>query len=220
MKQYLKQIVYLGIFLMFFSANGLAETMYVTDVLKLTLRSGPSTEHKILSVVESGQQIELLEPGEDWSLVRIANGKEGYVLTRYLMTDPTHNIRLERLQNKHKALMQQAATLLEENTRLKNEGRQLKSKLDGNDKTLKKLRVDYEKLKAGSAEYIELKEKYKTTSGQLAEQTKRAAALDEELRSIEINQYIKWFLAGSGVLLVGFIVGFSARRQRRRPSLL
>ena len=60
MKQYLKQIVYLGIFLMFFSANGLAETMYVTDVLKLTLRSGPSTEHKILSVVESGQQIELL----------------------------------------------------------------------------------------------------------------------------------------------------------------
>ena len=65
-----------------------------------------------------------------------------------------------------------------------------------------------------------LKEKYKTASGQLSEQTKRAEALDEELRSIEINQYIKWFLAGSGVLVVGFIVGFSARRQRRRPSLL
>ena len=220
MKQYVKQSVYLGIFLMFFSANGLAETMYVTDVLKLTLRSGPSTEHKILAVVESGQQIELLEPGEDWSLVRIASGKEGYVLTRYLMPDPTHNVRLEQLQTKHKALMLQAATLLEENTRLKKEDRQLKSTLDGNDKVLKKLRVDYEKLKAGSAEYIELKEKFKTVSGQLAEQTKRAEALDEELRSIEINQYIKWFLAGSGVLLVGFIVGFSARRQRRRPSLL
>ena len=220
MKQYVKQSVYLGIFLMFFSANGLAETMYVTDVLKLTLRSGPSTEHKILSVVESGQQIELLEPGEDWSLVRIASGKEGYVLTRYLMPDPTHNVRLEQLQTKHKALMLQAATLLEENTSLKKEDRQLKSTLGSNDKTLKKLRVDYEKLKAGSAEYIELKEKYKTASGQLAEQTKRAETLDEELRSIEINQYIKWFLAGSGVLLVGFIVGFSARRGRRRPSLL
>jgi len=220
MKQYVKQSVYLGIFLMFFSANGLAETMYVTDVLKLTLRSGPSTEHKILAVVESGQQIELLEPGEDWSLVRIASGKEGYVLTRYLMPDPTHNVRLEQLQTKHKALMLQAATLLEENTRLKKEDRQLKSTLDGNDKVLKKLRVDYEKLKAGSAEYIELKEKYKTASGQLAEQTKRAETLDEELRSIEINQYIKWFLAGSGVLLVGFIVGFSARKGRRRPSLI
>lgn len=220
MKQPYKRIVFLAIVLIFFSGNGLAETMYVTDVLKLTLRSGPSTEHKILSVVESGQQVEMLEPGEDWSLVRAANGKEGYVLTRYLLPDPTHNVRLEQLQNKHKALMQQAAALLEENTRLKEENQELKSALDGSEKTLKKLRVDYEKLKAGSAEYIELKEKYKTASGQLAEQTKRAEALDEELRSIEINQYIKWFLAGSGVLLVGFIVGYSARRQRRRPSLI
>ena len=220
MNQHYKQIVFLVFVLILFSGNGLAETMFVTDVLKLTLRSGPSTEHKILSVVESGQQVELLEPGEDWSLVRAANGKEGYVLTRYLMPDPTHNVRLEQLQGKHKALMQQAATLLEENTRLKKDSRELKSTLDGNEKTLKKLRVDYEKLKAGSAEYIELKEKYKTASGQLSEQTKRAEALDEELRSIEINQYIKWFLAGSGVLLVGFIVGYSARRQRRRPSLI
>lgn len=220
MKQLLKQIVFLGIVLMCFSANGFAETMYVTDLLKLTLRSGPSTEHKILSVIESGQQVEMLEPGEDWSLVRMANGKEGHVLTRYLVPEPTHNVRLEQLQTKHKALMQQAATLLEENTRFRDESKKLKSTLDGNEKALKKMSTDYDKLKAGSAEYIELKEKYKTVSGQLAEQTKRADDLDEELRAIEINQYIKWFLAGSGVLLVGFIVGFSARRQRRRPSLL
>jgi SH3 domain protein len=220
MKQLLKQIVFLGIVLMCFSANGFAETMYVTDLIKLTLRSGPSTEHKILSVIESGQQLEMLEPGEDWSLVRMANGKEGHVLTRYLVPEPTHNIRLEQLQIKHKALMQQAATLLEENTHFRDESKELKSTLDGNEKALKKMSTDYDKLKAGSAEYIELKEKHKTVSGQLAEQTKRADALDEELRAIEINQYIKWFLAGSGVLLVGFIVGFSARRQRRRPSLL
>ncbi|MDB4442644.1 TIGR04211 family SH3 domain-containing protein [bacterium] len=220
MKQHFKRIVYVGIVLMCFSANGLAESMYVTDLLKLTLRSGPSTEHKILSVVESGYQVEILEPGEDWSLVRIADGKEGYVLTRYLVPEPTHNLRLEKLQTKHKAIVQQAATLLEENTRFRNESKKLKATSDRNEKALKKLHTDYDKLKAGSADYIELKEKYKTVSGQLAEQTKRAAALDEDLRAIEINQYIKWFLAGSGVLLVGFIVGYSARRQRRRPSLL
>jgi len=220
MKQQLKQIVLLGFVLMCFSATGFAETMYVTDLLKLTLRSGPSTGHKILSVIESGQLVEMLEPGEDWSLVRDANGKEGYVLTRYLMPEPTHNIRLEKLQAKHKALMQQAATMLEENTAFRNEGKQLKSDLDKNEKALNKLGTDYDKLKAGSADYIELKEKYETVSGQLAQQTKRADTLDEELRAIEMNQYIKWFLAGSGVLLVGFIVGFSARRQRRRSSLL
>ena len=220
MKQQLQRIVFLGIVLMSFSANGFAESMYVTDQLKLTLRSGPSTGHKVLAVVESGQKVEILEPGEDWSLVRNAKGKEGYVLTRYLMAEPTHNVRLEKLQRKHKALTQQAATLLEENTRFRSENKKLKSALDKNEKTLQKLRLDYDKLKAGSAEYLELKEKSKTVSRQLAEQTKRADTLDEELRSVETNQYIKWFLAGSGVLLMGFIVGFSARRQRRRPSLL
>jgi len=220
MKQHFKRIVFAGIVFLCFSANGWAESLYVTDLIKLTLRSGPSTEHKILAVVESGGQVEMLAPGEDWSLVRIADGKEGYVLTRYLVPEPTHNVRLEQLQTKHKALVQQAATLLEENTHLKNENKQLKSDSDENEKALKKLSTDYDKLKAGSAEYIELKEKYTTVSGQLAEQTKRADALDEDLRAIEINQYIKWFLAGSGVLLVGFIVGFSARRQRRRSSLL
>ena len=219
MKQQLQRLVFLGIVLMCFSANGFAESLYVTDQLKLTLRSGPSTGHKVLAVVESGQKVEMLESGEDWSMVRNANGKEGYVLTRYLMPNPTHNVRLEQLQTKHKALMQQTATLLEENRRFRSESKKLKSSLGENEKVLKKLRTDYDKLKAGSAEYIELKEKYKTVSGQLAEQTKRADALDKELRAIEINQYIKWFLAGSGVLLVGFIVGFSARRQRRRPSL-
>ncbi len=220
MKQQLQRIVFLGIVLMCFSANGFAESMYVTDQLKLTLRSGASTEHKILAVVESGQKVEILEPGDDWSLVRNAKGKEGYVLTRYLMSEPTHNVRLEKLQRKHKALTQQAATLLEENTQFRSENKKLKSALDKNEKTLQKLRLDYDKLKAGSAEYIELKEKSKTVSRQLAEQTKRADTLDKELRSVETNQYIKWFLAGSGVLLMGFIVGFSARRQRRRPSLL
>jgi SH3 domain protein len=132
MKRHFKQIVILGIVLTCFSANGLAETMYVTDLLKLTLRSGPSTEHKILAVAESGQQVEMLEPGEDWSLVRMGDDKEGYVLTRYLMAEPTHNVRLAQLQTKHKALMQQAATLLEENTRLRSESKTLKSTSDGN----------------------------------------------------------------------------------------
>ena len=220
MKVQLKRMVYVGICMMCLTALGFAESMYVTDVLKLTLRSGPSTEYKILAVIESGQQVDMLERGEEWSMVKLANGKEGYVLTRYLLADPTHNVRLEQLQIKHKAVMQQSATLLEENTRLKEENTKLKSTLQNSEKMLEDLGSDYEKLKTGSAEFLSLKSKYKKISTQLAEQTKRANTLDEELSGIEKNQYIKWFLAGSGVLLVGFIVGFSAKRGRRRPSLL
>ena len=220
MKKHLKRIVLIGFFLTFFSAIGFAESMYVTDVIKLTLRSGPSTEYKILAVVESGQQVEVLEHGEEWSLVRLANEKEGYMLTRYLTAEPTDNVLLEQLQAKHKAVTEQAATLLEENTQLKEENKNLKAALDTSEKSLSKIDRDYKELKAGSAEFITLKAQYKKASEQLAEQTKKAQKLDEELSKVELNQYIKWFLAGSGVLLVGFIVGFSAKKQRRRASLL
>jgi SH3 domain protein len=220
MKIQLKRIVSLGICVMCFSAVGFAETRYVTDLLKLPLRTGPSTEYKILALVESGQQLEVVEPGENWSMVRLDNGKEGYVLNRYLVAQPTSAVRLKELQSKHTALEQQANTLIEENNRFKEENKTFKISLDSSEKARSKLDTDYNELKASAAEFLSLKKKYQEVSTRLAEQTKRANALDKELSGLEMNQYIKWFLAGSGVLLVGFIIGFSAKRGRRRPSLM
>jgi SH3 domain protein len=220
MKILLKRIVFMGICVMCFSAVGFAETRYVTDLLKLPLRTGSSTEYKILALIESGQRLEVVEPGDSWSRVRLTNGKEGYVLNRYLVARPTSAVRLEQLQSKYTALRQQATTLIEENSRFKEENKTFSSSLAGNEKALKKLDRDYKELKADSAEFLSLKKKYKEVSTKLAEQTKRATALDKELSGLEMNQYIKWFLAGSGVLLVGFIIGFSAKRGRRRPSLM
>jgi SH3 domain protein len=220
MKILFKRIVFIVICVMCFSAVGFAETRYVTDLLKLPLRTGPSTEYKILALVESGQQVEVVEPGESWSMVRLQNGKEGYVLNRYLVARPTSAVQLAELQSKYTALRQQANTLIEENNRFKEENKTFKSSLDSNQKAFEKLDTEYKDLKAGAAEFLSLKKKYQEVSTKLAEQTKRANTLDKELSGLEMNQYIKWFLAGSGVLLVGFIIGFSAKRGRRRPSLM
>ena len=220
MKILLKRIVFLGICVMCFSAVGFAETRYVTDLLKLPLRTGASTEYKILDLVKSGQQLEVVEPGKDWSKVRLPNGKEGYVLNRYLVGQPTSAVQLAKLQTKYTSLRQQATALIEENSRFKEENKTFKSTLDSNETALTKLETDYKELKTGAAEFLNLKKKYKEVSTKLVEQTKKANTLDKELSGLEMNQYIKWFLAGSGVLLVGFIIGFSARRGRRRPSLM
>ncbi|MBT8373199.1 MAG: TIGR04211 family SH3 domain-containing protein [Deltaproteobacteria bacterium] len=215
-----KRIMIIAIFVICLPAMSYAEKMYVTDVLNLTLRSGPSTENKILVMVKSGRQVDILERGEEWSLVKLANEKEGYVLNRYLQPNPTGRIRLEQLQITYDTIKQQEATLLEENTRFKNENEKLTAAIQSNEKMLKKLNGDYKKLKADSAEFLNLKSKHKQISGKLDAQTQRADALDAELSRIENNQYFKWFLAGSGVLLVGFVVGFASKRGRRRSSLL
>ena len=193
--------------------------MYVSDILKLTLRTGPSIENKIISVIESGQMMEVIKFGDEWSQVQLPNGKEGWVLSRYLTTNETHNIKLERLEAKHKNLMIQAAELLEENNRLKAENKRFSTESKANQKQFVKTQADYEALKTEAAEFLTLKTNYKRAASQLTEQTAKAKQLEEELSSLEMNTYIKWFLAGSGVLIVGFLIGFSTKRQRRRPAL-
>jgi SH3 domain protein len=210
----------LVLLLCLFSASVYGETMYVSDVLKLTLRTGPSIENKIISVIESGQMMEVIKFGDEWSQVQLPNGKEGWVLSRYLTTNETHNIILERLEAKHKNLMIQAAELLEENNRLKAENKRLSTEFDANQKQLAKTQADFEALKTEVAEFLTLKTNYTLAASQLAEQTAKAKQLEEELSSLEMNTYIKWFLAGSGVLIVGFLIGFSTKRQRRRPALV
>ena len=159
MKIQLKRIVSLGICVMCFSAVGFAETRYVTDLLKLPLRTGPSTEYKILALIESGQQVEVVEPGENWSMVRLDNGKEGYVLNRYLVARPTSAVRLKELQSEHTVLKQQADALIEENDRFKEENKTFKTSLDSSEKARSKLDTDYNELKASAAEFLSLKKK-------------------------------------------------------------
>ncbi|MCK4985747.1 MAG: TIGR04211 family SH3 domain-containing protein, partial [Desulfobacterales bacterium] len=196
-----------------------AETMYVSDILKLTLRTGPSTENKILAVIESGQMLDIVKIGDEWSQAQLPSGKEGWVLSRYLTPNETNNIKLQRLETKHKNLMIQAAELLEENNRLKAENKKLSTEFEANQKQLVKARTDYETLKTEASEFLTLKTRYKRAASQLAEQTAKAEKLEEQLTKLERNTYIKWFLAGSGVLIVGFLIGYSSKRQRRRPAL-
>jgi len=203
-----------------FSTLGYAETMYVSDVLKLTLRTGPSNENKILAVIESGQMLDVIKFGDEWSQARLPNGKEGWVLSRYLTPHETNNIKLERLQAEHKNLMIQAAALLEENNRLKAEDKKRQIEFETNQKQMVKAQTDYETLKTEVAEFLTLKSKYENAVSLLAEQTAKAEKLEEQLTRLELSYYIKWFLAGSGVLLVGFLIGFSTKRQRRRPALV
>ena len=202
-----------------FSTAVYAETMYVSDVLKLTLRTGPSTENKILAVIVSGQSMEVVEFGQEWSQVQLPNGKEGWVLSRYLTPGETNNVKLDRLQAKHKNLMAQSAALLEENNRLQAENKKLETGFKTNQKQADKARSDYETLKTEAAEFLSVKSKYKKAVSQLAEQTAKADKFEQQLSKLEMSTYIKWFLAGSGVLVVGFLIGFSTKRQRRRPAL-
>ena len=219
MNHIIKFIVFIGFFLMVFYNAAYAETMYVSDVLKLTVREGKGTGEKIISVVQSGQRVDVLQIEDEWALVLFDDGKEGWVLSRFLTNKITNNVKLKWLQKKHKTLTVQAATLLEENTKLKKENKEIDSSLKKADKSVEELNKAYNTLKTESADYIKLKSKFKKTASQLAEYTEKSELLEKELTKLEFRQTIRWLLTGAGVLLLGFLIGFSSRSQRRRPTL-
>ena len=203
-----------------FTATGLAETKYVSDSIPLSFRSGPSFENKILKYLKPGEVIELLQLGENWAKVRLADGKEGWVLSRYLADQPASRDVLERLRVKHQNLTEQAEQLSDANEKLALENKKLMSAVSDHEKALEALRKDYQTLQSESAEFISLKKKHDEASASLQDRNNRLASLEKQVASMELNYTIKWFLAGSGVLVLGIIIGFISRRPRRRSSLL
>ncbi|MBT5032751.1 MAG: TIGR04211 family SH3 domain-containing protein, partial [Proteobacteria bacterium] len=66
-----------------------AETLYVSDVLRITVRTGPTTTNEILETISSGTQLETTgEEADGWVSVRTPKGTEGYALSRYLVNEP------------------------------------------------------------------------------------------------------------------------------------
>ena len=197
-----------------------AQQMFVKEMMKITMRTGPGNDRKILALVSTGQPVEVVETGEEWSLVRLGDEKEGWVLTRFLTPEEPSSISLAKLTRRYETLQAQHSALTEENTQLKETVQRLTKEVQTGAKSLNGLQKDYDKLKTGAAEYLKLKAQHEKTTSQLAEQTKRAKNFEEDLTEILRNKNIKWFLSGAGVLILGFIIGYSSKRQRRRSSLL
>ena len=224
----MKHFVIIGVCLFLFSFAARAETevkpetktMYISDIIKITLRTGSGTDHKIISMVNSGNKVTVVEPGENWSRVILQNGKEGWVLNRYLTPKQPCRIALAKLEKKYETLKVKLPPLLEENSTLKAENEKQSKELIKNSETLKKLSESYDALKYESAGFLKLKSNYEKTAKQLAVQTVDAKNIKEELHNLQTNRAIRWFISGAVVLIFGFIIGFSSKRQRRKSSLL
>ncbi len=213
-------ITILMIFFLFVPVAAFSQTMYVTDLMEITMRTGKGVDHKIIAMPKSGQRVEVLASEENWTQVKLPNGKEGWVLTRFLTTSEPKFMTLEKLEKKHQALTQRFQVLVDENRNLKAENQRLSSELNTKNKDINGLKTAYETLKNEASDFMELKASHERSTEKLRGVSQKAATLESELASIRKQQSIRWFLAGGGVLMVGFIIGFSSKKQRKRSSLL
>ena len=216
----MKQIVMILSFLILTSGLTSAETMFVSDRMEITLRTGPGSHRKIIAMLKSDEALDVQETENEWSRVLLANGKEGWVISRFLTNDPPSRIVLQTLKQEHDQLLTEIADLRQTKTVLTSEKENFSTELKQNKNRLAELSRSFETLKTEAADFIQLQSDYKNSMTALKQQTQRALELDDEVEKLHWNQNVRWFLSGAGVLLLGFIIGFSTKRQRRRSSLL
>ncbi|NLG76665.1 MAG: TIGR04211 family SH3 domain-containing protein [Xanthomonadaceae bacterium] len=85
-----------------------AEQMYVADKLVLNVYSEPSEDSESLATLETGDRVEMLEQLGNFMLVRLGDGREGWVGADYLTSEIPALLRLRALEKEQKAAAQKA----------------------------------------------------------------------------------------------------------------
>ena len=196
-----------------------AETRYISDLMEITLRTGPGLDYRITKMLRSGQTVELLETQENWSRVELPDGTTGWVFTRYLMNQPPKSVLADSLQKEIEPLRKKVASLSEENQRLIARNQELAQQLTQTRDQLETLQAEYNALKEESAGYLKLKQEHTAQSRVLEEKNQRIQTLEKQVSDAFLSASLKWFLAGAGVLLIGMIIGNRIASRKKRSTL-
>lgn len=197
------------------------EKRYVSDQLRIQMRSGPGNEYRILRSLPSGEHLIYLEESEDKNYTKVSvRDTEGWVLTRFLLDEPIAKEKLiltERELNSVKAelntLKNQAADLADE-----------KSSLVGDRSSLtrenKKLEKELKEIKKISANAIELDSKNTKLTKRNQELEIQLETLTAENARLQDDKERSFMIIGGGLIVFGIVLGLAipAMRGGRKSS--
>ena len=182
----MRKLPILTVLVLFFPTFCPAQDLYVSGYRELMLRTGPSLANKIVAVLKTGDAVTLIrEAEEDYYLVALPDGRQGYVAKAYLTEQIPSAHQVQLLEAQVTKQNQELARLREENTLLQ-----------------------------AAQEEIQRNE---------AEHTTRIQTLTLERNQLRRDTSVSSFLAGAGVLLIGWLLGWTRlrlrRKSQRRPGL-
>ncbi|MFC1535258.1 TIGR04211 family SH3 domain-containing protein, partial [Thermodesulfobacteriota bacterium] len=222
----LRKITAFGFFIIltFFLVNEprALKKVYVTDFRKITLRTGPSLENKIIAFLDSSQVLEVKENQGKWSLVRVLeegdSNKEGWVLNQYLIDRMPYKLKVNALMNENKMLKDELEPTKQQLEESVNQEKMLSMKLKESEANLRNLQEEFATLKQDSSGYLKLKAEYDVAQSKLKNLLQQNEILNVENKRLKEDERNKWFLTGALVLLSGLILGLMFGRMKRRKS--
>ncbi|MEJ1355488.1 MAG: TIGR04211 family SH3 domain-containing protein [Candidatus Sedimenticola sp. (ex Thyasira tokunagai)] len=218
----MKKIV-LAILLASSFSGAYAETRYVTDVNKITLRSGESTTHKVIRMLTSGQAVEVIASSKasGYSNIRTKEGQTGYVLTRLLMSIPSARERLTAAEARLEELEKAPGELSSQLAQLQGEHEVLTTQFGELETVKQSLEQELQSIRRTAANAIRISSERNELRQQVADFTHQVEGLKQENRELTNNQAQHWFLIGAGVIVGGILIGLILPRlrvQRRKDT--
>jgi len=215
-----------------------AETGYVSDRLILTMRDGPGKEFKIQRSIPSDTQVTILETKDNYFRVRIKTGEVGWVESQYITWEVPARLMVGRLEQKIKEMEERQKALMDDKAPLEQELNQVRSeygkKVTDLEALLKKSRAEkkmadaelkqavarYDALASRSEDVVTVMDEQERLQKENERLTRELARLGAEGEDSLKTGMIKWFLAGAGALLAGWLMGRSMGSRRRQRGLL
>ncbi len=199
-----------------------SERLYVSDSFTITLRTGPSTENKIIKILNSGQALDVLEVQDKWSRVTLVSkdgtGAEGWVLNQYLMERVPYEIQAKALLSENGKLKEDLSNLTSKLSTVEKDKKDTSAEYNQTRNELDSLKKEYESLKNASSEYLSLKAEYDSNLLKIKSDEEKLNELEMENSTIKKSQNQMWFAAGAIVLLFGLIIGSILGRQSRKRT--
>lgn len=218
-----KKILITLISLIFISLSANAETVYVTDNIKYTLRTTESNRSKIIRMLSSGTALTVISvnPDSGYTKVRTNSGAEGYILTRHTLNQPVSRWFLNEANKKLKSLQKKYDSIKAEFKQIKSKNKQTLSTHNSLVKERDKLSVELSELHHTAANAVQLKHQRDQLQERVITAERKLQQLKHKNQALEDSANQDWFLYGGLLSLFGVILGFvlpklSWRRRRNQ----
>lgn len=195
------------------------DILYIKPSLEVLMRKSRGDNARIIATVPMGTAVQLIQGGKDWSLIRLQDGTQGWVRSRFLGSSPVipvANIRpVMGTDGKVIDTPDKPTDLTVENSRLRKD-------LAACITDRSTLADKYQTLIGDPDNVLSTKTELDEAKRQIEELRQQLTAAQIECIVLKKNQSIKWFFTGSLVLLLGWLIGRIScnGKKRRTPSLL
>jgi SH3 domain protein len=199
-----------------------AKTLYVSDKFQITMRTGESTSHRIMRMLNSGTALDVISTNPESGYTKIKVGNlQGFVLTRQLMNEPSARAQLATLRKEIDELKSAPGELRSKLIDLQKKHRELLSAHTNLQTVKDKQQQELQSIQRTASNAIRISNERNELVKQVATLTREVEELKQDNRDLSNEATRDWFLTGAGVIIAGILIGLilpHLRFQRRRNS--